>query len=242
VAVAAVAAAATTAAGAIGAGAAPLHCGGGTPTLTVHGTGLATGTPDLLTLTMGVSVSGATAQAALSADNTSTTAVIAALTAGGVKKKEIQTTGLSIQPSYNQTGALTGYTVDNTVVAKITDFATAGSVIDAAAGAAGNSVRIDSLSFSIADPRALEDQARQDAVHQAVSHAGSMAAAAGERLAGVCSLTDDSTTSGGTTERFAPVASAAAGSTAVPVEAGSQQATAQVTLVYALAQKVQKHR
>ena len=38
----------------------------------------------------------------------------------------------------------------------------------------------------------VEDQARTDAVTQAVSHAQSMAAAAGEKLGPVCSVTDDS--------------------------------------------------
>jgi len=65
-----------------------------------------------------------------------------------------------------------------------------------------------------------------------------MAAAAGERLGPVCSLTDDSAESGGTTgERFAAGALAAPSASTVPVEAGSQQASAQVTLVYALEQR-----
>lgn len=236
--VVAVAAGVSTAGGAVASAA---QCGSGAPTLTVHGTGRATGTPNLLTLTMAVSVTGATAQAALAADNTSTQAVITTLTFGQVAKKDIETTGLSIQPSYNATGVLTGYAVDNSVVAKITDFSTAGAVIDAAASAAGDAARIDSLAFSIADPRGLEDQARQDAVHQAVSHASAMAAAAGERLGPVCSLTDDSTESGGTTGmRFAQGALAAPSGSTVPVEAGSQQASAQVTLVYALEQKTER--
>lgn len=207
-------------------------CGAGAPKLTVHGTGTATGTPDLLTLSLAVAASGPTANTALSEDNSSTSAVVGALTSGGVVKKDVQTTGLSIQPTYGTKGALTGYSVSNSVVAKIRDFATAGAVIDAAAGAAGNAVRIDSLAFSIADPRGVEDQARQDAVRQAVSHAATMAAAAGERLGPVCTLTDDSSTS----------ASSAAGSvaqpfklsTTVPLQPGTQQANAQVTVVYSL--------
>ncbi len=218
---------------AAGAGADP-RCGSGAPELTVHGTGIATGTPDLLTLSLAVSASGSSAQAALSSDNSSTAAVVDALTQGGVAKADIQTTGLSIQPSYDKTGTLTGYSVSNSVVAKIHDFTTAGSVIDAAAGAAGNAVRIDSLSFSIQDPRGVQDQARQDAVHQAVSHAATMAAAAGERLGPVCSLTDNTSLSGPTNDGDFAAAGRVAATPPVPLEAGTQQASAQVTLVYAL--------
>lgn len=208
-------------------------CGSGAPTLTVRGTGMATGTPDLLTLTLAVDVTGPTAQTALSQDNATTSSVIGALTGGGVASKRIQTTGLSIQPSYDTKGVLTGYSVRNSVVAKLHDFTTAGAVIDAAAGAAGNAVRIDSLTFSIRDPRGIEDQARQDAVHQAVSHAATMAAAAGERLGRVCSLNDQSSMSLPPNGGFAAEGSPAS-APAVPLQPGTQQASAQVRLVYAL--------
>lgn len=212
-------------------------CGSGAPKLTVRGTGQASGTPNLLTLTLGVDTSGTSAESALGADNTSTAAVVAALSAGGVKKKDVQTTGLSIQPTYSKTGTPTGYSVDNTVVAEITDFATAGTVIDSAASAAGNAVRISGLSFSVEDPAGLQDQARQDAVHQAVSHAATMAAAAGDHLGPVCTLSDNSsgaTPTGGFRSAEGFASAGAAEPARVPVEAGSQRATAEVTLVYAL--------
>jgi hypothetical protein len=214
-------------------------CGSGMPKLTVQGTGLATGTPNLLTLTLSVNVTtGTSAQAALTLDNQRTAAVIAALKAGGVAAKDIQTTGLSIQANYNTKDVLTGYAVDNSVVAQIREFRTAGTVIDAAAAAAGNAARIFSLDFSIADPRHLQDQARQDAVHQAVSHAATMAAAAGERLGQVCSLTDNTRLSGyGTSAQrlnAGATYSAAKSASPVPLQPGSQQASAQVTIVYSL--------
>ena len=114
----------------------------------------------------------------------------------------------------------------------ITNLASAGSVIDAVSGAAGNAGQINSVSLSIKDPRDLEDQARTDAVHQAVSHAQAMAKSAGERLGPVCSLTDTAPTS-----QVNPGFSTAAGlpqAAVVPIEVGSQQASAQVTIVYSL--------
>ncbi|MGH9092261.1 MAG: SIMPL domain-containing protein [Acidimicrobiales bacterium] len=236
---AAVGAAAVVLVGAVGGSApatasAPPACGSDAPELTVHGTGLATGTPDVLTLTLAVDVSGPSAQTALAGDNGSTAAVIGSLAGDGVARRDIQTTGLSVQPNYDKTGALTGYGVSNSVVARLHDLSTAGQVVDAAAGAAGNAVRINSLAFSIQDPRRLQDRARQDAVRQAVSHAGTMALAAGEHLGPVCSLTDNSSLSPGTHFSANAAAGAALAPTSVPLQVGTQQASAQVTLVYAL--------
>jgi uncharacterized protein YggE len=220
-------------------------CGNGAATLTVQGSGIANGTPNLLTLTLNVNVTDATAQQALADNNTRTTAVIAALTTGGVQKKDIQTTGFSIQPNYtfkNGSEVLTGYSVNNSIVAKLRNFSNAGSVIDAASTAGGNAVQINSLSFSIEDPRALQDQARKDAVAQAVSHAGAMANAAGEQLGPVCSVKDQSAAP--QPLDYAPASGTTAGlavPSAVPLETGSQQANAQVTLIYSLVAQGKGH-
>ena len=218
----------------------PPSCGAGSPKLTVVGTGLATGTPDLLTISVDVSVTGASAAGTLADDNARTAAVLAAFTQGGVAAKDVQTTGLSVQPDFAFTGGrqvLTGYGVDNTVVAKLRDLPRAGATIDAVAVAAGDAARINSLDFSLNDPRGLQDRARRDAVHQAVDHARSMALAAGDRLGPVCTLTDDSAAA----NQLLPQSSlgglragTASPVPAVPVTAGTEQVSASVTLVYAL--------
>ena len=128
---------------------------------------------------------------------------------------------------------LTGYAVTNTVTATFRDVSTAGAAIDAVVGALGNTVQINGLTFSFANPAQVEDQARADAVHQAVAHAGAMAAAAGRRLGPVCSLTDD--TQPDFVEPNSDLNYAQAGvakGAAVPVEPGMQSETDQVTLVY----------
>jgi uncharacterized protein YggE len=206
-------------------------CGGVAPKLTVQGTGMASGTPNVLTVSVGIDVTDPSAQASLADDDSKASAVTAALKRGGVLEKDVQTTNLQIQPQYNSRGTVTGYEVTNTLTAELRDFSSAGSVIDALAEAAGNAVRINSLSFSIEDSRGIENQARTDAVHQAVSHARSMARAAGQRLGPVCSLTDNSSVSDASPDDFGPLSAAAS---PVPVEPGTQQASAQVTMVYSL--------
>ena len=210
-------------------------CDGSSPKLTVQGSGMATGTPNLLTVSVGVDVTDPSAQASLADDSSKATSVTAALKQGGTLEKDVQTSDLSIQPHYGTSGAITGYEVTNTLTAKLRNFTSAGAIIDAVSAAAGNAVRVNSLTFSIEDPRGIEDQARTDAVRQAASHARSMARASGERLGPVCSLSDSSS------DPYALKApsngyDAAGGAAPVPLEPGSQQASAQVTIVYDLEQ------
>jgi uncharacterized protein YggE len=210
-------------------------CNGPVSKLTVQGTGMATGKPDLLTVSVGINVTDPTAKAALDDNSAKATSVIDDLGLSGSAAKDVQTSDVTIEPQYDLKGNITGYQVSNNLTAKLRNFATAGTVIDALAAAAGNAIRIDGLAFSVEDTRPLEDQARNDAVHQAVSHAQSMAQAAGERLGPVCSLSDQSQNvnlnGSFSTDQAAGISRAAV---PVPLAPGSQQETAQVTMVYAL--------
>jgi uncharacterized protein YggE len=109
---------------------------------------------------------------------------------------------------------------------------TVGPALDAATAAGGDALSVDSLQFQMADERRLADKARANAVTQAVTHAGAMAAAAGQRLGPVCQLTDDSST--GPIEQPLQFAAAKAAAAPVALSPGSEQASAQITLVYAL--------
>jgi len=218
------------------AGAAAVGCGGGVPKLTVQGQGTASGTPRTLQLDADVQVTASSARAAMAQDSSIMASVIAALEAQGVAKKDISTTDLTVNPNYQEfhgQTVISGYGVDNSISVTIRHLGSAGGVIDAATAAGGDALNISSLQFAMTDPRVLQDKARHDAVAQAVSHAGAMAAAAGQRLGPVCQLTDDSSVSPIELHGPAFAASAAAG-TNVPLEPGTQQATAQITLVYAL--------
>jgi hypothetical protein len=217
-------------------------CGTGTPRLTVQGTGQSSATPDVLTAVVPINTTGPSATAALSEDNARVDAAVFALTGNGVAKKDIATTDLTItaQYAFPKTGpVITGYQVSNTLTATLRHTDQAGAALDALVGAVGNSTQISSLTFSFSNPAAVESRARTLAVQQAVRHARAMAAAAGRRLGPVCSLTDDSTpplpqnqTIFGSALGAATIPSQA--SSAVPLEAGSQNESDQVTLVYAV--------
>ncbi len=213
-------------------------CGPTSPKLTVHGTGEATATPDLLTIVVQVSAAEPSAALALATDNTKATAVVTALRSGGAQEKDIQTSNLSLQPQFaypKGVPTVTGYLAVNAITATLHDIAQSGSVIDAVVGAGGNAAQIESLSFSTRNTGAVEAQARARATTQAVVHARALAHAAGRSLGPVCSLTDQSQVSAlrGATQGLSFASNAAAPD--VPIEPGSQTQTAQVALVYALA-------
>jgi uncharacterized protein len=228
------------AAGTSGATAGPrASCGAGSPKLTVHGSGEATATPDLLTVVVQVTAAEPTAAMALATDNTKATAVVAALRSGGAQSKDIQTSDLSLQPQFSYPKGIptvSGYQVVNAITATLHDIARSGAVIDDVVGAAGNAAQIQSLSFSTSDTAVVEAQARARATTEAVVHARALAHAAGRSLGPVCSLTDQSQVAVTDQEsRGLTFAAGAADAPEVPIESGSQTQTVQVSLVYALA-------
>src|SRR5262245_5622633 len=88
------------------------------PTISVSGHRKVEGTPDTATVTMGVETHDASAQAAMTRNNVEATALIDALKAKGVAAKDIQTTDLSVYPSMDDKGNVTGYVVSNTVTVR----------------------------------------------------------------------------------------------------------------------------
>jgi uncharacterized protein len=216
----------------------PASCATSAPHLTVEGSGQGSGTPDVLTAVFGFSTTADTSSAALSQNNAKVASALQALSANGVATRDTQTTGLNLSAQYaypHGVATLTGYQATETVSAALRHPSTEGTAIDAVVNATGNAAQIDSLTFSFANPGAVQDKARTAAVHQAVAHAQAMAAAAGRKLGPVCSLTDNTQpASPETRQSFNGDALPAAGATAVPLAPGTQLESDQVTMVYAL--------
>ncbi len=201
-------------------------------TLSTRGVGRATGTPDTLTVVIDVSTQASSAKSALDANNSKANALLELLRRNGVANKDLRTSQLSINPVYNdKSTAITGYQVDNTVQATLHDLGKAGSLLDAAVGTVGDAVRIQQISFSIGDDTALRAQARAQAVAQARAQAGQLAQAAGVSLGAIRSLTEQVDAGSPITYDMAKTA-AGASAASVPMQAGQQEITVAVDLVY----------
>jgi hypothetical protein len=199
--------------------------------ITARGVGTITGTPDVVTVVLGVQTQGPSAQGALDANTRQATALINMLKSKGVADADLQTSELSVNPSYDQTnGKISGYEVTNQVTATLHDIAGAGGIIDAAGDAAGDAVRVQQLSFSIDDDSALRAKARADAVKQAQTQARQLAEAAGVRLGKVRSITESA--GGPPPSPLYKQSMDAAGAAPVPIQPGSQKLSVSVEIVY----------
>ncbi len=222
------------------AGAAPaagISTDNGRPSIAARGVGLVKGTPDTLRVVLGVETRSASAKDALAANNEKANALVDTLKGKGVEAKDIQTSQLSIHPTYDDKGQrITGYQVNNTVTATLHDIAGAGALIDAAAGAVGDAVRVQSIGFSIDDDSALKAEARTQAVHLAQLQAEQMAKAAGVKL-GAIRFISEVPASGPMPyyERLAGAPAADAAKSA-PVLPGTQELSVTVDVVWDIAQ------
>ena len=202
-----------------------------TATLTVTGMATVETAPDLATLSLGVTTSGATAAAAMSANSDAVASVIARLKSAGVADRDIQTSNLSLNPNWvtNATGTaseIQGYVATNLLTIRIRALATTGAVLDAAISDGANS--LNGLVFGLQNPRPAEDEARRQAVADALARATLLAGAAGTKLGPILSITDG----GAAPPVPGPMYRMAEDTASVPVEAGSLGITASVTLVF----------
>jgi uncharacterized protein len=202
------------------------------PSITTRGVGTVRGTPDTLSVELGVATRAASAADALADNSTRTTGVLDVLRGRGVTAQDLRTSGLQIGPTYGQNGEITGYEVANTVTATLRDLGGAGALIDAAARSAGDAVRVQRIGFAIDDDAAPRAQARADAVHQAVTQARQLADAADVTLGPILSITEVG--AGTPPVPMAADAAGAAAQRAVPVEPGTQDVAVTVEVVHAV--------
>ena len=145
--------------------------------------------------------------------------------------KDVQTNNLSVSPQYDNAGRrIMGYVVNNSVTATLRDVKGAGALIDAAAGVAGDAIRVNSLQFGISDTAPGTTQARTAAVQDARKQAEQLATAAGVKLGKLRLIQSSSSTP--PQPFYAEQAVAKADST--PIEVGSQQISVAVDMVFDL--------
>jgi uncharacterized protein YggE len=199
--------------------------------ITVTGMGTITSVPDEAEFSLGLQTKGATAREALAANSEKMARVLAALRSAGVDRSDIKTQDISVSPSYAEEGRIDGYEARNSVSVKIHDLSSAGKVLDAASNAGANEVYGPSLSRS--DKDELQAKALRDAVGDARQKAGALADAAGVELGSVTAITEGF--GGGPEPYFAQADARLAAEKAVPIEPGTQDVQATVTVTFAIA-------
>ncbi len=153
----------------------------------VSGTGEVTVTPDIANLRLGIEAQEASVAEAQTKASEAMKKVMTALTDSGVAEEDIQTQYFSIRQRTKwdrekEEEVIIGYQVTNKVIAKIRDIGKVGIIIDTVAEAGGDLTRIDNLSFSVDDPSAYYEEARQKAMAEVKAKAEQLAELAGVTL------------------------------------------------------------
>lgn len=204
-------------------------------TVRVSGTGTVAGDPDVVMLNIGVSAERDSVKQARADAAEAMAGVIESLKSNGLLDEDIQTQHFSIHQQYDYSKGrreFRGYSVTNTVSAKIRDLDTVGNVIDDAAEAGGDLVQINSIQFTIDDPTTLKMQARVAAMGDAQAKAQTLATEGGVTLGKPISISEPG-------DFYAPYPAglefafaADAESVATPIQSGQLQITVTVNVVY----------
>ncbi|GAA3929299.1 SIMPL domain-containing protein [Luteimonas lutimaris] len=148
--------------------------------------------PDVASLSTGVVTQAADAKAAMAANTTQMNKVMAAIKAAGIAEKDIQTSGINVNPQYkyaeNQPPTITGYQASNTVSVKVREIGKLGDVLDALVSSGANQVH--GPSFEIDEPEAVYDEARRGALEKAQQRARMYAEALGLKVRRIVSISE----------------------------------------------------
>ena len=203
--------------------------------ITVTGQGKVKYTPDVGYINVGVASDGKTAAEAWQKNAEIVQKLFAVLKENGIDPKDMQTTGLHVEPRYNypkdKAPELIGFTASydlNVTVRKLDDM---GKVLDGLAANGAN--RNMGISFGCSDPEKLLDEARLKAAQDARKKADLYAAGLGCGVGLVQSISEG--------QAYLPVryefdakAAPAARDAALAIAAGEQEMSVQVTVVFAV--------
>ncbi|KPH16498.1 SIMPL domain-containing protein [Rhodococcus qingshengii] len=169
-------------------------------TVTVTGTATATAVPDIVRLTIGVSVTQTAVSDAFDAVARLSTALTETLHARGVRGADLTTAGLSVHPQTQWSDGgrqeTTGFTASTTfrVVLRELEPEAANSpaaVIAACVSVGGDAIRLDGLEFDLDDRSDLATRARELAWTAAESKARQFADLADKDLVEVLEVLED---------------------------------------------------
>lgn len=208
-------------------------------TVSVSASGQADAVPDAAKASLTVEVTDpASAQKAQEDAAVATQATLDALTAAGVPEADIATQALSVAPAYNYTAdggqQQIGFRAAQTIQVTLRDLTTAGATLDSVVAAAGNAIRIDSLTPYVTDPTVAANAARAQAVQLAQAQAEQYATLLGFTLGPVASVSESTSTVGPPPVAFADAAAASPEKVPTPIEPGTTQISVTVNLAWAI--------
>lgn len=200
-------------------------------TVTVAASGKVSAEPDIAHISTGVLSEAETAREALQRNSAALKKVIDGLKGAGVDPKDIQTSRFSIDPRYDQpkdgrSARITGYRVVNQVRITARDISRLGDLLDLVVTLGAN--QAGGIGFDVSKAETLKDEARRQAVANALRRAKLFAEAAGATVGDVLTISEEATPS-------PPIFSGRTmAAESVPIERGSQTLEVRVQVTWTL--------
>lgn len=202
--------------------------------ITVTGEATVEATPDMATVSLGVTTDGATAAEAMAANTKALQAVIDRLKAAGIEDRDLQTSNLTLNPNWvgydsGSTPKIAGYVASNMLNVRVRALNSLGTVLDASIADGANT--LNGITFDLSAPRPAQDEARKAAVEDAKARATLLVEAAGASLGNIVSITENAGYGSGM-----PMFRAEASAAPVPVASGQIGLTSSVTISFEIAE------
>ena len=202
--------------------------------ISVTGHGTVKVTPDVADLWLGVQSTAPSGDEVMTTVEERSQALIDALEGAGIADEDIQTSGLSLWPNHSQNGKkITGYTASVDVSVRARDLDRIGELLDSVQGLVGDELTISGISFAYDDPEAVMEQARVAAIENARTRAAQYAAAAGVEVGEIVKVVEASMS--GPIPYLAEARAEFAADGSMPIQPGTQELAADVTVVFAMA-------
>ncbi len=206
-------------------------------TITITAEGKVTATPDTAVVDASIVGNDTTQQKAQSDIDQNAAKLVAFLQSSGIDKSDISTSGYNLYPQYDNTGkapnTITGYSASETLTVKIKDISKVSDIIGGLTQNGSN--QIQNVSYTINDPDALREQARQQALQSAGQKAADLASAAHVKLGKLITFSEQ----GDSVPPIYPQAMAVGSANGAMADkatlpAGSQDITEDVSVTYEL--------
>jgi uncharacterized protein YggE len=206
----------------------------GERTVTVAATGTVSVQPDIAHVSAGVVSEADTAREALQRNSDTMKQLIDGLKSGGVDAKDIRTTTFRVEPRYDnprngRAASVVGYRVVNQVTITARDLAKLGELLDKLVGLGAN--QMGSISFEVSSAETLKDEARKQAMANALRRARLLAEAAGATVGEALTIAEEVFPP---PPRPYPAGRVAMSAESVPIEQGSQMLEVRVQVTWAL--------
>lgn len=207
-------------------------------TIQVTGEARVAEAPDRVYIDVGVTTQAQKSEAAATENAKRLAGVIAALKRAAGTGAQLTTTQYSVSPNYHYsrdggTPTIVGYTASNVVRVRLDDLGRVGRVIDAATEAGSNNIQ--DIRFALRDEQVPRGEALRQAARNARQDAEALADALGLTIVRVMTVSEQSPEAGPVPVYARAVSVAAAPAVRTPVEAGTIDLNATVTLTVEVA-------